>query len=203
MAIDLTSVRGMPAELAESYRRQRYWTDDTLADVVERGLRQAAALPFSVRSAVRPWRGTLDDVDRGARRLAGALRRRGVGPGDVVLFQLPNWAEAAMTFWAAAYLGAVVVPVVHFYGAKEVAYVLDVTEPSVVITPDRFGRTDHLALYDALLAQRPKPQWFVVRSTATPLPGPSAAIGALSASVRMVCTRSPSRPGTSSATSAP
>ena len=42
----------------------------------------------------------------------------GVGPGDVVLFQLPNWVEAGITFWAAAYLGAVVVPIVHFYGRQ-------------------------------------------------------------------------------------
>ena len=34
----------------------------------------------------------------------------GVGPGDVVVFQLPNWVEAGIAFWAAAYLGAVVVP---------------------------------------------------------------------------------------------
>ena len=41
-------------------------------------------------------------------------------PGDVVAFQLPNWTEAAATFWASALLGAVVVPIVHFYGRKEV-----------------------------------------------------------------------------------
>ena len=60
----------------------------------------------------------------------------------------PNWVEAGITFWAAAYLGAVVVPVVHFYGAKEVGYILDATEPAVVVTADRFGYADHLAMYD-------------------------------------------------------
>ena len=34
------------------------------------------------------------DVERSARRLAAGLRERGVGPGDVVVFQLPNWMEA-------------------------------------------------------------------------------------------------------------
>ena len=53
--------------------------------------------------------------------LAAGLRDRGVGPGDVIAFQLPNWVEAAVTFWAAAFLGAVVVPIVHFYGRKEVS----------------------------------------------------------------------------------
>ena len=68
------------------------------------------------------------------------------------MFQLPNWVEAGITFWAAAYLGAVVVPIVHFYGAKEVDYILRATEPDVVVTADRFGHTDHLAIYDELLA---------------------------------------------------
>src|SRR3954452_17905756 len=57
-------------------------------------------------------------------RVAGGrgVRRQGIGPGDVVAFQLPNWVEAALTFYAVSFLGAVVVPIVHFYGAKEVGY---------------------------------------------------------------------------------
>ena len=109
---------------------------------------------FCVHSAVHPWSGTFADVDRAARALATSLRARGVGAGDVVVCHLPNWVEAGITFWAAAYLGAVIVPVVHFYGAKEVDYILRVTEPSVVISADRFGHADHLALYDDVLTRR-------------------------------------------------
>ena len=47
----------------------------------------------------------------------------------MVVLQLPNWVEAGIAFWAAAYLGAVVVPIVHFYGAKEVDYILGATTP--------------------------------------------------------------------------
>jgi acyl-CoA synthetase len=83
-----------------------------------------AGWTFSVHSKVRPWKGTFADVDRAARSLAGSLRARGSGPGDIVVVQLPNWVEAGITFWAAAYLGAMVVPIVHFYGAKEVDYIL-------------------------------------------------------------------------------
>jgi acyl-coenzyme A synthetase/AMP-(fatty) acid ligase len=52
------------------------------------------------------------------------------GPGDVVAFQLPNWMEAAAVFWASAFLGAAVVPIVHFYGRKEVGYILDAVAPT-------------------------------------------------------------------------
>ena len=52
--------------------------------------------------------------------MAGGLRALGLGPGDVVAFQLPNWVEAAITFYACAMLGVTLVPIVHFYGPKEV-----------------------------------------------------------------------------------
>ena len=48
--------------------------------------------------------------------------------------------EAAATFWASALLGAVVVPIVHFYGRKEVGYILTAARPKVFITTEQFGR---------------------------------------------------------------
>src|SRR5690606_725459 len=36
-----------------------------------------------------------------------------------------------------------------------------------VVTPDRFGWSDHLATYEELLAERPGPEWLVVRSDPT------------------------------------
>ena len=95
-----------------------------------------------MHSDVRPWAGTFGDVELVARRLAAGLRERGVGPGDVVAFQLPNWMEAAAVFWASAFLGAVVVPIVHFYGRKEVGYILDAVGPRVFVTAERFGRME-------------------------------------------------------------
>ena len=84
--------------------------------------------------------GTFADVELTARRLAAGLRKRGVGPGDVVALQLPNWMEAAASFWASAFLGAVVVPIVHFYGRKELSHILATARPKVFITAEEFGR---------------------------------------------------------------
>jgi acyl-CoA synthetase (AMP-forming)/AMP-acid ligase II len=97
-------------------------------------------VPFRVHSTVRPYVGTFGDVELTARRLAAGLQKRGVGPGDVIAFQLPNWVEAAVTFWAATLLGAVVVPVVHFYGRKELTHILSTARPRVFITAQEFGR---------------------------------------------------------------
>ena len=135
--------RTVPAELVKRYEAEGWWTRDTLGDLLAHGLTAAPDTEFRVHSAVRPWTGTFAEVERVARRLAAGLRARGVGPGDVVAFQLPNWMEAAAVFWASAFLGAVVVPVVHFYGRKEVGYILDAVRPRVFVTAARFGHLGH------------------------------------------------------------
>ncbi|NKQ51541.1 cyclohexanecarboxylate-CoA ligase [Amycolatopsis sp. K13G38] len=135
-------MRRIPADVIARYEAEGWWTRDTIGEMLARGLAEAPDEPFRVHSAVRPWSGTFRDVETVARRLAAGLRARGVGPGDVVAFQLPNWMEAAAVFWASAFLGAVVVPIVHFYGRKEISYILKAAEPRVFVTAERFGRME-------------------------------------------------------------
>ncbi|BBY05589.1 AMP-binding protein [Mycobacterium noviomagense] len=131
-------MRTIPAELVERYQREGWWTQDTLGQMLARGLRAAPHTEFRVHSQVRSWTGTFRDVELVARRLAAGWHARGVGPGDVVAFQLPNWMEAAAVFWASAFLGAVAVPIVHFYGRKELAHILSTAQPRVFVTAE-FG----------------------------------------------------------------
>jgi acyl-CoA synthetase len=170
----MTNIRNIPSGLVTRYQQEGWWTAETLGDLLARGLAAAPSTEFRVHSAVRPWSGTYHDVELVARRLAAGLAARGVGPGDVVAFQLPNWMEAAATFWASAFLGAVVVPIVHFYGHKELAHILADAKPRVLITAERFGRMAYDAelcadvpivalvggasqAFDALLATEPMP----------------------------------------------
>src|ERR1700731_2222472 len=164
-------MRPISDELVQRYQAEGWWTQDTLGDLLARGLAAHPGTTFSVHSAVRPWSGTYGDVELVARRLAAGLRERGVGPGDVIAFQLPNWMEAAAVFWASAFLGAVVVPVVHFYGRKEVGYILESVAPRVFVTAQKFGRLEFQPDlcaqvpvlgavdrdFDDLLAQKPMP----------------------------------------------
>jgi acyl-CoA synthetase len=136
-------VRSVPAGLAKRYEEEGWWTQDTLGDLLARGLAAFPDARFCVHSQVRPFSGTYRDVERVARRLAAGLRARGVGPGDVVAFQLPNWMEAAAVFWASAFLGAVTVPIVHFYGRKELSHITTTAQPRVFVTAERFGRMEY------------------------------------------------------------
>ncbi|KUH64346.1 AMP-dependent synthetase [Mycolicibacterium novocastrense] len=134
------ATRVIPADLRKHYEAEGWWTSDTLGASLSESLTAHRELPFRVYSSARPYAGTFGDVETVARRLAEGLRARGVQPGDVVAFQLPNWMESAATFWAATLLGAVVVPIVHFYGRKELGHILTTAAPKVFITATEFGR---------------------------------------------------------------
>lgn len=136
-------MRRIPPALVQQYVDNGWWTADTIGDLLAHGLAANGTVAFEVHSAARPWAGTFADVELLARRLAAGLRERGVGPGDVIVVQLPNWMEAAAAFWASAILGAVVVPVVHFYGPKEIRHIVATTKPRVVITAENFGRLQY------------------------------------------------------------
>jgi acyl-CoA synthetase len=134
------AMRKIPLELTKRYEAEGWWTQDTLGDLVARGLQANPGTGFWVHSDVRPFAGTFAEVEIEARRLANGLRKRGVGPGDVIALQLPNWMEAAAAFWASTFLGAVTVPIVHFYGRKELTHILGTAKPRVFITAEEFGR---------------------------------------------------------------
>jgi acyl-CoA synthetase (AMP-forming)/AMP-acid ligase II len=148
-------LRTPPPELERRYRTDGAWTDDTLGALLADGLSEGAGLTFKVRSQFRPYQGTFGDVADLARRTAGGLAARGVEVGDLVAFQLPNWVEAAAVFWATALLGAVPVPIVHFYGPKEVGFILRQSGAPTFITADRFGHLDYLTNLEALRADLP------------------------------------------------
>jgi acyl-CoA synthetase len=137
-------------DLRRSYIAAGFWNDDTLGELLARGLTAHADLAFVTRSDVHPWGGTIGQVHDLAKRVAGGLRSWGVGPGDVVAFQLPNWVEAAATFYAVTFLGATVAPVVHFYGPKELGYILRESGARVLVTADRFGHQDYVATLEEI-----------------------------------------------------
>jgi acyl-CoA synthetase len=131
--------------LAAHYRKAGWWDDATLASTLAEVLGAGAPLPFRIWSSVRPYQGIVGEVSEAARRLAGGLVARGIGTGDAVVLQLPNWAEAAVALWGAALAGCVLVPVVHTYGAKELGFILEACGARALVTAGRFGSLDYTA----------------------------------------------------------
>ena len=138
----------MPATLVERYEQEGWWTDDTLGGKIAEWLAATPDTTVNIHSRTNEWHGTYADVDDEARRLIALLRAEGIEPGAVVAFQLPNWREAIVSFVALAMGGYVLVPIVHIYGRKEVAFILTECGADAYIAPAAYGHVDYTAIVD-------------------------------------------------------
>jgi non-ribosomal peptide synthetase component E (peptide arylation enzyme) len=132
-------------ERRAAYERDGHWDEQTLAGRVAHW---AAARPRETAVVDGHGRLTFAELFDGARRVAGYLRRHGVGLGSVVSVQLPNRHEAVVTAMAIQMLGGVINPLLPNYRAKELTYVFAQAEPSVVVTPAEYRGFDHRPLVD-------------------------------------------------------
>lgn len=147
------SLRAVPAELADRYRAEGWWTDATLGGSVADWLRATPDTAVNVWSRSREWHGTYADLDVEARRVVTLLQQHGIAPGSVVAFQLPNSREAVVSFAALAMGGYVLVPIVHIYGRKEVSFILRESGAVAYVSPVAYGHVQYVDIVD----QEPPP----------------------------------------------
>lgn len=81
-----------------------------------------------------------------AQRLGGALLARGVAPGAVIGFQLPNWWEACVVNLAAALFGYRLAPLLTIYRAAELGVMLPACGVDAIFVPERYRGFDFPAL---------------------------------------------------------
>jgi len=129
-------------------QRARYesagsWDAVTLAGQVAF---HAASAPANV--AVIDENGALSygDLAASAASLASHLAARGVGLGDVVSVQLPNWHETVIAAVAVVSLGAVINPLLPNYRARELTHVFRTATPKAIFIPSTYRGFDHRAL---------------------------------------------------------
>jgi fatty-acyl-CoA synthase len=93
--------------------------------------------------------------------LAAALAELGVEPGDRIAIDLPNWPEFAVTLFAAAKLGATVVPLNPELAPRDVQFMLRNSEATVVVAAEQYGDRDYLQLFETMLVGLPDLQYVV------------------------------------------
>ena len=143
-------LRQLPDDLRRRYLEDGSWSDESLGDLVDRSLRAATRARIRIWSDRRPWTGTYSDVHDEALRLVAGLRERGIAPGSVVAFQIPNWREAVVAFYGLALGGYVLVPIVHIYGRREVEFILRQCGAVAYLSAASFGHVDYCAIIDAI-----------------------------------------------------
>ena len=133
----------IPAPHQRAFAQSDAWDRRTLAD---QAIERANADPTFV--ALTDGQGTLTRAElvADAQALAAALHARGLRPGDVLAFQVPNWREAAVINLAAVFAGLVVNPIVPIYRDHEVAQMLGDCRARAVFVPSAFRKFDYAAM---------------------------------------------------------
>jgi fatty-acyl-CoA synthase len=101
------------------------------------------------------------EVDARAESLAAALASLGVEAGDRIALVLPACPEFVVAFFAAAKLGAIVVPLNPGLATPELQYMLRHSEAVCAVTIEQDGDVDFLQLFEELMPQLPDLHYLV------------------------------------------
>jgi non-ribosomal peptide synthetase component E (peptide arylation enzyme) len=139
-------------ELAAWYREAGHWRDRTIGDYLDWCVREH---PTRLAVVEGDERLTFEALGEEVRTLAALLKARGVNPGDVVSFQLPNGIAAAVVFWATMKIGAISNPIVPIYRQHELRHILGQARTKVAIVPESFRGHDFRDMYEGLRTELP------------------------------------------------
>lgn len=128
-------------ERINEYTQKGYWGTKTLLDHFKGCIKL-----YPDKIAVADYQGkrlTYSQLDNLSSRLANSLYEMGVRTGQVVSVQLPNWSEFTVVFVALLRLGAVINPVLPNFKEKELEYVLNKCQSSILFIPNEFRGFDY------------------------------------------------------------
>jgi len=162
----------------------------TMWELVERRAEASPDHPMLIDAAGRTL--TFGDFRDRAASVAAGFQARGVGPGDVVSWQLPTGIDAVLLSTALSRLGAVQNPIIHLYREREVGYALRDTGAQLFAVPGVWRGTDYVALARRAMRGMEEPPELLVVDEGLPegdpasLPHPPAAPSPGDAPVRWI-----------------
>lgn len=142
----------IPAPHQREFAESGAWDERTIAD---QAIDLAAADPSFVAFVEGDSTTTRERLLVEAEALSAALHARGLRPGDVVAFQVPNWTEAAVINLAAAMSGLVVNPIVPIYRDHEVTMMLGDCGARAFFVASSFRNYDYAAMASRIRAVLP------------------------------------------------
>jgi cyclohexanecarboxylate-CoA ligase len=132
------------AERVAEFYAAGHWRRDTIASL----LRERASVdPDRVVVTDDTGSLTVDSLWSQSQRLARSLQGLGVGPGDRVSVQVPNWTEFPVIVAAVSALGAITVPIMPIYRREEVGYIVGDAEVKVSFTAPTAKGFDLAGMY--------------------------------------------------------
>ena len=119
------------------YSSSGYWPNQLITDCLDRA---ALATPEKIAIIDSGRSITYRELLALADRCAQGLIRLGLGPGDVMSIQLPNWIEFAVAYLAAARIGVVSCLITPMHRDREVAHMLNLAEAKLALVPECLSR---------------------------------------------------------------
>jgi fatty-acyl-CoA synthase len=116
------------------------------------------------RPSGRRW--TYAQLHRDVLALAHGLLRLGIGKGDRVGILAPNCPEWTILQYAAAEIGAILVPINPAYRADELGYVVNQAGIRLLVAAPSFRTSDYAAMIEAIRPGCPDLRWVVLLGSA-------------------------------------
>jgi glutaryl-CoA dehydrogenase/cyclohexanecarboxylate-CoA ligase len=120
------------------------WPDRTLVEYFEEAVDRYPTKPAIIDA--REVSFTYEEMDALVDSVAAGLQERGVGVGDIVSVQLPNWSEWLVVQLAIIKIGAVINPLPPNLRTGDLEYIVGLVEPSVFVVPDEFHGHDYVEM---------------------------------------------------------
>lgn len=132
-------------EYVEKY--QSIWPNKTILDYLNEAIRK---VPDKVAIIDKKNRYTYRELGKLVDRVALGLLDLGLGKGDVLSLQLPNWNEFIILHYAATRIGAITNPLIPIYRDREIGYMVEMAESKMIVVPDTFRGFDYPAMIKRL-----------------------------------------------------
>ncbi|GAA4617109.1 hypothetical protein GCM10023108_32660 [Saccharopolyspora hordei] len=114
-----------------------HWRDRTITDFLDEN---ASTAPDKTAFVDSRGRISYAELKQLVDRVALGFLELGVGPGDVVSFQIPNWIEWVVVHYAASRIGAISNPLIPNYREREVGFMVSLARSKLVVVPRAFRR---------------------------------------------------------------
>jgi cyclohexanecarboxylate-CoA ligase len=131
----------LPEARLRTMKAAGFWVDKVITDDLDRWTAKVpdriALVDHNSMTGARTVL-TYAELARRVDRLAAGLARLGVGRGDVVSLQLPNWWQFIALHLAALRLGAITNPIMPIFRERELSFMLRLAESKVLVIAREF-----------------------------------------------------------------
>jgi len=135
----------LPAQRIAAMSKAGYWPDRTIVECLD-----AAVAEVPDKVALVDWNSntgratTLSyrQLKRLSERIGAGLAALGVGKGDVVSYQLPNWWPFVALHLACVRIGAITNPLMPILRERELVHMMGLAESKVLVIPHRYRDFD-------------------------------------------------------------